>query len=381
MEGDLFDRSVWALDPNILHLNHGSFGAVPRPVRREQDRWRDSVDANPSGFYSRQLEAALDAVRDRVSRFVRADRAGLVLQPNVTWATETVLASIELGPGDEVLITDDTYAAVRRAVQQVCARSGATLVQAAIGLGDRAAGDRISAAVEHSLSPRTKLVVIDHITSPTAVLVDVASLVKRCHENGSLVFVDGAHAPGMIAVDVEQIGADFYAGNFHKWCCAPRGSAFLAVDTSWANKLRPLVHGSRSDRGFPADLEWWGTADYSAILATPHALDLLEAAGVDRLRQRNANLLHEGAALVAQVLNQAPPPAGDLSMIAVVLPTWLASDPVTAEGLQQRIASTIGAEVMVASVRGKAVLRLSAYVYNGREDFEKLAAYLEDLAK
>jgi selenocysteine lyase/cysteine desulfurase len=128
-------------------------------------------------------------------------------------------------------------------------------------------------------------------------------------------------------------------------------------------------------------MEWWGTADYSAILTTPYALDVLDAVGVDRLRQRNAQVVHEGVGLVSQVVNLAPPRANSLSMAAVVLPSWLASDSATAEGLRRRIALEIGAEVMVTSVRGKAVLRLSAHAYNAREDFEKLAAYLEDLAR
>ena len=376
VKDDLFDRHAWVLDPEAMHLNHGSFGAVTRIVRREQDRWRLIAQANPNGFFTRVLVDALEAVRISVASFVRAEPSAVVLQPNVTWAASTVLSSFPLERGDEVLITDDTYAAVRAAAAGVCAERGAVLAQASLpALGDRAASD-IMTAMQDRLTPRTRLAIVDHITSPTAVSVDPREAVERCHANGTAVLIDGAHAPGMLDLDVDTIGADFYAGNFHKWCCAPWGSAFLAVAPRWRDLLRSPVPGSEASRGFPVGLEWWGTADYSALLATPFALGVLEAAGADAIRERNAGLVSEGAGLVADALGVPPPGPSTISMITLPLPAGLASDAESARALRDRAAADIGAEIMTTMARGGTALRLSAHAYNRIEEYERLADYL-----
>ncbi len=364
------------VDPETLHLNHGSFGAVTKVVRREQDRWRLIAQANPNGFFTRVLSDGLDAVRIRVADFVRDDPSAVVLQPNVTWAASTVLASFPLRPGDEVLITDDTYAAVRAAASDTCARSGALLVQAGLPAFDERDGADIVTAVEDRLSPRTRLAIVDHITSPTAAPVDASAVVDRCRANGTAVLIDGAHAPGMLSLDVRAIGADFYTGNFHKWCCAPWGSAFLAVAPQWREALRSAVPGSEVHRGFPAGLEWWGTADYSALLATPFALDTLGEVGVEALLERNAGLVNQGAALVAAALGQPPPASTSIAMITLQLPRRMAWDIESARALRQRVAADIGAEIMTTMARGSAVLRLSAQAYNRLQDYERLAGHL-----
>jgi isopenicillin-N epimerase len=376
---DFFDRNAWMLDPETLHLNHGSFGAVTKVVRREQDHWRRIAQANPNGFFTRVLADGLDAVRIKVADFVRTDPSAVLLQPNVTWAVATVLASFPLKAGDEVLITDDTYAAVRAAASDTCASTGAVLVQADLPAVDERDGAGIVAAVADRLSPRTRLAIVDHITSPTAIPVDPMAIVERCRANGTAVLIDGAHAPGMLSVDVRAIGADFYTGNFHKWCCAPWGSAFLAVAPQWRDAMRAAVPGSEAYRGFPAGLEWWGTADYSALLATPLALDTLADAGVDTLLQRNTALVNEGAALVAAALGQPPPAPASIAMITLQLPPRMASDIESARALRQRVADEIGAEIMTTMARGSAMLRLSAHAYNRLEDYERLAAVLSAL--
>lgn len=376
---DLFDRAAWALDPDVLHLNHGSFGAVPQVVRAEQDRWRDAILSNPTGFFSRKLAVQLDVVRARAATFLRADPLGLVLLPNVTWAAATVMASVPLRPGDEVLITDDTYQAVRAAARDACARTGARLIQARLPSGPFGDGNAVTDAVERALSPRTKLAVIDHITSPTAALADPAPTVARCHANGTAVLVDGAHAAGMLDLNVGQSGADFYAGNFHKWCCAPPGAAFLAVAPEWRDRMLAPVPGSEVDRGFPTALEWWGTMDYSALLATPTALDVIANAGVDRLRERNAKLVNIGAAAVSQAVEHEPPSPSPISMVTLELPFRMSTDAAGCRALRARIAAERGAEVVITMARGRSVLRLSAQAYNRAEDYEKLAAYLAAL--
>jgi isopenicillin-N epimerase len=252
---DLFDRAAWRLAPDVLHLNHGSFGAVPNVVRAEQDRWRDLIDANPTGFFSRRLADELDVVRIGAAEFLHTDPYGLMLLPNVTYAAATVMASVPLERHDEVLITDDTYEAVRVAAMHACTRVGARLIQAGLPASAFGDGDSITQAIERALTPRTKLAIVDHITSSTAALIDPAPIVQLCNANGTAVFIDGAHAPGMLALDVGQYGADIYVGNFHKWCCAPQGAAFLAVAPDWRGRMLSPVPGSESGLGFPTGLE------------------------------------------------------------------------------------------------------------------------------
>jgi isopenicillin-N epimerase len=376
---DLFDRETWALAPDALHLNHGSFGAVPHVVRAAQNRWRDAIDSNPTGFLSRRLVAELDVVRNAAAAFLQADPNGLVLLPNVTWATATVLASVSLEQDDEVLISDDTYRGVHAAAMDACARTGARLIQARLPAGDFSDGDAVTRAIERALTPRTKLAIIDHITSPTAALIDPTATVERCHANGTAVLIDGAHAPGMLAVDVGSYGADFYAGTFHKWCCAPLGSAFLAVAPEWRPTMRSAVPGSESEQGFPNGLEWWGTTDYSGLLATPTALDLLRSAGVDRLRERNTTLVNAGAAMVSQALEQEPIADSPISMVTLELPSPMSTDAIGCRALRGRIATELAAEVLITMARGRTVLRLSAQAYNREDDYRQLATYLAAL--
>jgi isopenicillin-N epimerase len=376
---DLFDRAAWKLAPDVLHLNHGSFGAVPNLVRAEQDRWRDIIDANPTGFYSRRLVDELDGVRGTAAEFLNADSHGLVLLPNVTCAAAMVLASVDLERDDEVLITDDTYEAVRAAARDACIRTGARLVQASLPSTAFGDGRALTRAIDDALTPRTKLAIVDHITSPTAALIDPGPTVDLCHANGTAVFIDGAHAPGMLALDVGQFGADFYAGTFHKWCCAPQGAAFLAVAPEWRDCMRSPVPGSESGQGFPTGLEWWGTMDYSALLSTPIALDLLRTHGVDGLRERNVTLVNSGAALVSRALEQAPGARSPISMVTLELPSRMAADAASCRDLRTRIATELGAEVVITMARRRAVLRLSAQAYNREQDFEQLAVYLAAL--
>jgi isopenicillin-N epimerase len=180
----------------------------------------------------------------------------------------------------------------------------------------------------------------------------------------------------MLDLDVMQSGADFYAGTFHKWCCAPPGAAFLAVAPEWRDRMLAPVPGSETDQGFPRALEWWGTTDYSALLATPTALDVIASVGVDTLRERNAKLVNTGAAAVSRGLEQEPPAASPISMVTLELPARMSKDAAGCRALRARIATELGAEVVVTMARGRSVLRLSAQAYNRPEDYEQLAAYL-----
>lgn len=360
---------LWSLDPQTTHLNHGSFGAVPVPVQRDQAGWRAAMEANPTRHFWRDLPERMGAVRLRAAEFVRGDPGRLALMANVTTAIAAVLQSVALHKGDEVVLSDDAYPGVRAAVDEACRRSGATVVVARMSAPALSA-EGYAASVLEAVSSRTRLAVIDHVTSPSAIEVDVQELTRHLHGRGVAVAVDGAHAPGAIPLDVEAIGADYYAGSFHKWCCAPRGAAFL-VFRERARAPAAAIVGSRAAEGFPSGVEWWGTADYSPLLAVPAALDFLGELGWETVRSGNAELVHRGAALLAERLGVAPPSASRLPMAVVPLPPAQQGIDVWTQRL--RLLED-GVEVAVTDPRGVASLRVSANVYNSIEDFERLAA-------
>jgi isopenicillin-N epimerase len=209
-------RELFSLDPGVAYLNHGAFGAVPIPVQRAQQRLRDEVDANPMAFYHRNLADRLAQVRARVAELLGSDPEGTALVANATAGTQTVLGSLGLIAGDEVLLTDHGYGAVWLQVQRLAQTTG--VVARGVALPLEAGDDEIVASIVDAARPgRTRLVIVDHVTSPTARLFPVARIAAALRERGIPVLVDGAHAPGMLPLDVASLGADFWLGNLHKW--------------------------------------------------------------------------------------------------------------------------------------------------------------------
>lgn len=374
-------RALWQLDDGILHLNHGSFGAVPVPVLDAQARWRDRVERNPTRFFERELAPLLDGVRARIADFVGADPAGLLLVPNVTTGIAAVLASTPLAAGDEVLVTDHTYIGARAAVDAACAQAGATVRAVELALDSLADPAAVQAALCAAVSGRTRLAVVDHITSPTGAILAIGPLVAALRARGVVVAVDGAHAPGAVALDVSDVDADYYVGTLHKWCCAPRGAAFLAIAPARRGRVRAAVVGSRAAEGFPAGLEWWGTADHSALLSAPAALDLLEGLGANRVREHNHRLAAQAQVILAEALGTEPPRLAHASMALVLLPPRVVTTPADAGALRILVADRLRAEVVITSQRGRGCLRLSAHLYNRRGDYEQLAAGLPELLR
>lgn len=366
-------RDLWPLDRAVTHLNHGSFGAVPAPVADEQGRWRGMVESNANRFFERVLEPEMSAVRDRVGEFVGADPARLVLTPNVTMAIAGVLASTPLESGDEVLVTSHVYSGVRAAAGEACRRAGAELRIAPLGIDLLADAPATVEAVLGQCSGRTRLAIVEHVTSPTAAVIDVGAMVAALRDRGVPVLVDGAHAPGALELSVDAIGADYYAGTLHKWCCAPVGAAFIAVAPERVAGYHGAVPGARSTAGFPAGLEWWGTADYTALLSVPAGLALLRRLGVERVRAHNVALAAWGRDLLQGALRTAPVACRHASMTLVGLPDGVATTLVDARALRQVLAEAHGIETMVVAHEGRGYLRLSAYVYNAPADYRRLA--------
>jgi isopenicillin-N epimerase len=368
-------RDQWLLDPEVAFLNHGSFGATPRTVLDEQDRWRARMERHPTHFMSEELPHALRAAAARLAAFVASEATDLVFVENATAGCNTVLRSLRLAPGDEILVTDHGYAAVRKAAEYAAARAGARVVEAAVPfpLADPA---KIVAAVAARLGPRTRLAVLDHVTSPTAIVFPVRELVAVCRAAGTLVLIDGAHAPGMLSLDVPSLGADWYTGNCHKWLMAPKGSGFVWAAPERQADTHPLVISHGFGQGFTAAFDWIGTRDPTAWLAVPAAIDFHQRLGGLALRDRNAVLAQEQATLLAQIWNTergAPDPLTG-SMAAVRLPL---REPATAEHAQElrkRLSADHRIEVPVTAFAGALWARISAHAYNRPADYARLAA-------
>lgn len=377
-------RALWSLRGDVAHLNHGSYGAVPVSVQRHQARLRQDMEANPVRWFRQQPEAVARA-RAALAAFLEADPEGTALVVNATAGVSTVLASLAgmsggLGPGDEVLLTDQGYGAVAFAAARAARRSGASVVAAAVP-AHAAPGDVVE-AVLGAVTGRTRLAVLDHVTSPTAREFPVAQLVEGLHEAGVPVLVDGAHAPGQLPVSVDVLGADFWVGNFHKWACAPRGTAALVVARPWRDAMQTLVVSWGEPDGFPRAFDRVGTADLTPWLAAPSALELLGGLGWDRLRAHNTALAAYGQQVVTGALGvDGDDLWGDpgLSMRVVPLPAGVAPSEEAARALAEDVAKRLGAEVAITAWRGRGLLRLSAHAYNAPADYERLAAGLPRL--
>lgn len=379
----------WLLDPEIDNLNHGGFGAVPRVVLEEQRRWQEAAERNPTGFLGRSLEEELDRARRVLAAFVGADPAGLVFVPNATTGVNAVVRSLPLRPGDEILTTDHVYNACRNVLDFVAGRNGARAVVVPVPFPLESA-DEVVGAVTAAVTDRTVLALLDHVTSPTGLILPVERLVPVLEGAGIPVLVDGAHAPGMLPLQIDALGASYYTGNCHKWVCAPRGAALLAVREDRREGLVPvsLSHGwndPRPDRPrFHKLFDWTGTEDPSARLAVPAALRCLGAAvdgGWPGLMARNHGLAVEAQAILCRALG-VPPPAPEAmigSLAAVPLPPGHGEPP---SGLTDPLAGRLLAEhrievpVFVWPAWPGRVIRVSAQLYNHRAQYERLAEAL-----
>jgi isopenicillin-N epimerase len=375
-------RLLFTLDPAQAHLNHGSLGAVPLPVQRAQQRLRDEMESNPQRFFTRGLLDRVAHARRHLAAFVGADPDGTALVPNTTAGSAVVLRSLGLGTGDEVVTTDHGYGSVGLAI----AETGATERVVPVELD--ATDDDIVAGVAEAVRPtRTKLVLVDLVASSTAKLFPVARLAEVLRPTGVPLLLDGAHAPGLVPLDVGALGVDFFVGNLHKWGYAPRGTALLTVAEPWRSRVRPnSVSWSQPD-GFPASVEHAGTLDYTPWLAAPTGVFVLRTLGVDRVRAHNDDLVRYGQHTLGAALGlspaELPDPGGVLAMRIVPLPLPATADvePAAAVRLRDRISDELHAEVAVNPWRGRLLLRLSGQVYNRPDEYERLADGLPGLLR
>jgi len=382
----------WTLDPRIDFLNHGSFGACPRPVLEAQAELRVRMERQPLQFLARDLEGLLDDARGVLAEFIGAAPEDLAFVPNATTGVNTVIRSLDLQPGDELLTTDHAYNACRNALRWH-ERHGAKVVVAAVPWP--IAGPRqVSDAVLGAVTPRTRLVLLDHVSSPTGLIFPVEEMVGRLSERGIDTIIDGAHAPGMLPLNMRGIGAAYFTGNCHKWLCAPKGAAFLHVRRDRQERIRPLVisHGAnapRTDRSrFRLEFDWMGTDDPTPFLCIPHALRFLGSllpGGWSQLMERNHALAVRGRALLCNALRvPAPAPEEMLGSLASVLLPDAIGDPPPTRGvvlwhpLQRALLEKHRIEVPVIPFPAwpRQLVRIAAQAYNSEDQFARLGAAL-----
>jgi isopenicillin-N epimerase len=388
-------RSHWRLSPDIVFLNHGSFGACPAVVLEEQRRLRARMEREPVSFFVRDLEELLDGARADLARLAGCAPEDLAFVPNATTAVNAVLRSRPLEPGDELVTTDHAYNACRNVLAFAAGGTGARVVVANVPFPLRHADDVVEAVLA-SVGPRTRLALIDHVTSPTGLVFPLERLVRELQARGVEVLVDGAHAIGMLPLDLESLRADYYTANCHKWLCAPKGSAFLYVRRDRQAAVRPAVisHGAnalRRDRSrFLLEFDWVGTTDPTPYLAIPAAIRFLEAllpGGLAALRDRNRRLALEARDLLCAALGVPPPCPDEMigSLAAVPLPDGSPEPPrssLYADALQEALfARGIEVPVVPWPAPPRRLLRISAQAYNTRADYERLVHVLGELLR
>ena len=373
-------RPAFCLDEDAVFVNHGSFGAVPRAVIDAQDEWRRLVERQPVDFMTRRRQPALDAARARLAGFIGGGDGRLAFVANASAGINAVLRSIEWRPGDGILFLGHAYGAVRQALTYIAERHGAVLTEVPLAL-PAAGPDAVLDAVAAALRPGLRLAVLDHITSPSALVLPIGEMIARCHDAGLRVLVDGAHAPGMVDLDIAALGADWYAGNCHKWLFAPKGCGFLWARADRVEGLHPTVVSHGYGQGFEAEFDWTGTFDFSAWLAVTAAIDFIEDRGAAAIRRYCHALARDQAARLADAWGTtvAGPPAMIAAMAAIRLPldrpgTWEA-----ATALNNELWARHRIEVPIRPLDGHLWARISAQIYNIPDDYEALATAVSEL--
>ena len=382
-----FGRSMlehWLLDPECTYLNHGTVGATPRRVLHKQQALRDEMERHPSRFMLRELNghqpmpwrtvSRLREASDQVAAFVGARPDDLVFVPNVTTGLNAVLQSLPLGPGDDVVSTDLAYGAIALATRAVCDRTGAALRTVHLEYPMCGAADVVEPIVR-ALTPQTKLVVVDHVTAQTALVLPVAAIAAECHARGVPVLVDGAHVPGSRPLDITSLGVDWYAANLHKWAYAPRGCGIL-----WAAPERqsiihaPVVSWGR-DKGFRDEFEHTATGDPTSYLAAPEGIAVLREWDFDACVKYMHALAWDAAGILTERWRTTFQIPRDMvgTMVTVPLPQDAGTTDADATRLRLALLLEDRIEVQLHAWRGRLWTRVSAQIYNDRSDIARLA--------
>jgi isopenicillin-N epimerase len=373
MDGRL--RPLFLLRDGVIFLNHGSFGACPRPVFDAYQRWQLELERQPVDLLGRRFASEMAEARRTLAAYVGAEADDLVYVTNATTGLNAVAKSLPLKPGDEVLASDQEYGALDRTWRFVCEARGARYVRAPVDIPVQSQADVVD-AIWDGVTARTRVLFLSHITSPTGIIFPVAELTAKARESGILSVIDGAHAPGQIPVRLDELGADFYAGNCHKWMMAPKGAGFLHARRDVQALVEPLVvsWGWRSDRPGPSRFidyhEWQGTRDISAFLSVPIAVRFMEEHDWADVSEASHELLSTVRSRIADELG-LPPATVDSRDLYAQMTGFLLSD-LDPGALQTRLRDEFSIEIPVIEFDGRSTLRVSVQGYNTKSDLDAL---------
>ena len=373
------------IDPEVIFLNHGSFGATPISVLQEHLAWRDRLERQPIDFLVRKMPEALNHARACCADFLQADIGGLVFVPNATYAINHVVNSLTISAGDEILVTNQVYPAVINTMTRLAERRGASVKMQDVPFPESESDEsRMVDSFLAGLSKRTKFVVIEHIASATGLVMPIKRIVDECRSRSVKCMVDGAHGPGMFEVNLRQLDPDFWTGNYHKWVCAPKVSAGLYVRSEFRDAIKPVITSNFAGMGYEKEFMWVGTHDPAPFLATPKAIEFLADLGWDRVRTHNHKLVRYGLNVVSDAVGTKPPICDSErfygSMALVSLPH---SFPIHSKDDSESFRAAFYERTRIETTfiwwNDRAWIRLSAQVYNAPSDYDRLAAELKSL--
>lgn len=369
---------LWTLDPDVLHLNHGSFGAVPRRTQELLASLRAETEANPMRWF-RSVPERLTASRLKLAAFLETDQSGFALVPNASAGVTAALSAIPIPAGSKLVLTNHTYGAVRYAAERFAKANQAEVVEVDVPL--EADDDAVVAAVEAALDDRTAALIVDQISSATAMVFPIRRLAALCRSRGIPSIVDGAHAPALLDAPAED-GADFWTGNFHKWPAAPRATAGLVVAEQWRTATLPLiVSWSEYDERLPERFDQQGTADYASWIAAPESLRVLDELEWPRRLGELSTLVDEGARIVAKALGTSVAdvahPAATMRLVELPFPGERSPD--AGEAFKAKVSRELKAEITLTAFDTRVFIRLSAHAYNSLHDYQRLAEWLPTL--
>ncbi|PKP17345.1 MAG: aminotransferase [Bacteroidetes bacterium HGW-Bacteroidetes-22] len=378
----------WNLDPSVIYLNHGAFGACPLEIINEQRHWQQRLESSPLRFILREIDEKLYESKHALSRFIDTDTDGLALVPNATHGVNTILKSLDFKPGDEVLITNHIYPACRNVLFYILETKGIKIKEIELPLGEINSQLIINSVME-AVTPATRLVMLDHVTSPTALVFPVTEIVKELNRRGIESLIDGAHAPGSIPLSIKTINPTYYTGNCHKWMCLPKNCGFLWVREEARSKVVPLAisHAWGKETSFEKKFHWQGTADWSAALTLPYAIRFFEKqmpGGWGEWMERNHQMTIEARGVICNYLGLKP--ICSISMLAsmAVIPIAAKADPInlgynTIDRIQEQLYQKYNIEVPLFQWTGahQLLLRISSQQYNTLSQFHYLAESLD----
>ncbi len=375
-------RSQFYLRGEMTFLNNGSFGSTPRVVVDAQRAWQERMEHQPIEFVQRILTPSLRRAAGTLAEFMGARGEDLAFVENASTGVANVLHSLipRLKPGDELLSTSHVYNAMRQCMKHICSITGAHYTEVPVPF-PISGPQQVLDALVGAMNERTRFVLVDHITSPTGVTFPVHEIVDECHRRGILVLIDGAHAPGMVELDLNTLNADWYTGNFHKWLFAPKGSAFLWTHPEHQAWTHPVVPSHGYMQGYLAEFDYLGTKDWSAYLAAVDGLEYFQQLGPSAVRTYNNSLALQAQKMLVDTLPQALPAPPEMlaSLASIVLPLESEDAFVEATRLHDRLWDEYRIEVPVFPFGNKLLLRVAVQVYNEQSEYQVLCSALREI--